>query len=323
VAATASTAYLLLLLLSANGLAAMIGINPDVMFLTIVVTVATAWWFFSKQIAQAFQAWRQYVVIENAWAVSVLLLVVLFALFANVKDERLLWAFVIGYLVSTYPALSRVLRSIRTATASKYVRAITLRGTMLLSNGVLGLLAFSIDRIFIHRALGATDVGYYQAHFLATFGIISTLTAIFVTYIFPIFCQTENARLRPLLDHFARIAYPLVFACSLLLGLLVVSLYQYPLVFELLVVLSLFCAVQFHVQLKNWQMASKGISATGVLVVSQAIFLSVNIVVLIFLLDKIEILAGGVALLLASVFSIAFLMFMESRAVKAENETVA
>jgi O-antigen/teichoic acid export membrane protein len=323
VAAVVSVAYLLLLWLSSDVLAAMTGVGRGAMLQTIVITATTAWWFLCKQIAQAFQAWRQYIAIENIWAITVLLLIMLLAFLTDVRDQRLVWAFVIGYLVSTYPALSRAYRSVCVATASKFVRAITLRGAMLLSNGVLGLLAFSIDRIFINRVLGATDVGHYQAHFLATFGIISTLTTIFLTYVFPLFCQTDNTSLRPLLNHVARLAYPIIFVLSLLVGLLVMALYQYPLVLELLVTLSLFCTVQFHVQLKNWQMASKGIATTGMLVLSQVIFLLVNVLVLLFLLDKVEILAGGVALLLASMCSIAFLMVVESRMVKAENETVA
>jgi hypothetical protein len=90
-------------------------------------------------------------------------------------------------------------------------------------------------------------------------------------------------------------------------------MYGYPLSMPLMAALSLFCAVHFHGQLRSWLMASESVRATKMLVVSQAVFLAVNLVVLLSLVDVAGSLAGGLALLFAGVASLVALIVVDRR----------
>lgn len=191
----------------------------------------------------------------------------------------------------------------------EYIKNILYQGYFLLLNGLVGMATFSIDRVLINRSLGAEEVGIYQAHFLSTYGIISAFMTIILTYVFPIFCRNNNVN--QLLGKFILFQYPITIFISVTVGGFVLWMYSYPMSLELFSSLCLFNAVQFHVQLKTYYLASKGANESKITFRSQLVFLVCNVLILVSLVQWIGILSGGISLLLAACTSLAYLLRSE------------
>ena len=182
---------------------------------------------------------------------------------------------------------------------------------MLLS-GLVTVSTYSLDRIIIHKTLGPESVGLYQAHFLATFGIISAMMTILLAYLFPLFCRDESDGLRRSVGRFSLLQYPATMALSAVAGRGVLWLYGYPLSLPLFVCLTVFGAVQFHVQMKAWYLSSQGADAALVALGSQLTFLVLNAITLVALVGRWGIISGGIALLAAAFGSLLFLACSKS-----------
>jgi O-antigen/teichoic acid export membrane protein len=181
----------------------------------------------------------------------------------------------------------------------------------LLLNGLVGVATFSIDRILINKSLGMEEVGIYQAHFLATYGIISAFMTILLTYVFPAFCRDEKNNIHDVMGKLSKIQYPVTIFISILTGSTVLWLYSYPVSLALFASLCLFNGVQFHVQLKTWYIASRGKSGSKITLKSQIVFLISNITILLILIQRFGIFAGGAALLAASCLTLGYLLKTE------------
>ncbi|RWX45196.1 Membrane protein involved in the export of O-antigen and teichoic acid [Candidatus Electrothrix aarhusensis] len=292
-------------------LASVLGIDTRMMQLSLGMTVCYAWWILTKQIAQGFQNWHQYVVIENIWALLVLAGLVVLIVWSKCDLVTVSGTFFIGYLLSGIVVLKKIWQSFFVKIRREYVKDISSHGSFLLLNGLVGVATFSIDRVLLNRSLGVEEVGIYQAHFLSTYGIMSAFMTILITYIFPIFCRNNNMQV--VLNKINKIQYPVTVLISIIIGGLVLWMYSYPVSLALFGSLCLFNAVQFHVQLKTWYLASRGVSESKILFQSQLIFLSVNVLMLITLIENIGIVAGGVSLLIAACSSLAYLIRSEHR----------
>ncbi|MDU9047982.1 MAG: lipopolysaccharide biosynthesis protein [Candidatus Electrothrix sp. Rat3] len=291
----------------------LLDISPQSMKLTLLMTVFYAWWILTKQIAQGLQHWHTYVIIENTWAAIVLLgLLGIFFLQQTVDLIAVSTVFFLGYFLSGLFFLKQICQSFFVKIRLEYIKDILSHGWFLLLNGLVGVATFSIDRVFINRSLGAEEVGIYQAHFVSTYGIISAFMTIFLTYIFPIFCRNDN--MLTILSKINRMQYPFTILISILIGNFVLRLYSYPVSFALFGSLCLFNAVQFHVQLKIWYLASRGASETKTTLQSQLIFLIVNLAVLIILIRYAGIVAGGISLLAGACACLAYLIQSEHTA---------
>jgi O-antigen/teichoic acid export membrane protein len=182
---------------------------------------------------------------------------------------------------------------------------------MLLS-GLVTVSTYSMDRIIIQKSLGPESVGLYQAHFLATFGVVSALMTILITYLFPLFCRDDNGHLHRNLGRLSLLQYPVTILLSAAVGRGVLWLYGYPLCLPLLVCLTLFGAVQFHVQMKAWYLSSKGANTALIALGSQLTFLILNAMILVVLVDRLGIISGGIALLAAALGSLLYLICSKS-----------
>ena len=180
------------------------------------------------------------------------------------------------------------------------LKAISGHGLLLLVNSMVGLLAIAMDRVIINQALGVSEVGIYQAHFLATYGIVSTLIAILINYLFPIFASDHGGGISTYINRIILYAYPLISVMTFFIGWIVVNLYGYPLSWPLLILLSAYSAFFFHGQVICWQLASKGIETTRFILIIQSISLAVNIFVLYATRGRFGIISGGLALLISS-----------------------
>lgn len=290
-------------------LANLLDITPQSMKLTLLMTVFYAWWTLSKQVAQGLQDWHVYIIIENIWAILVVSGVVALLVWSKCNLATVSGVFFVGYFLSGLVLFKNIWQSFFVRIRREYVKDILSHGWLLLLNGLVGVATFSIDRVLLNRSLGAEEVGIYQAHFLSTYGIISAFMTILLTYIFPIFCRNDNMQV--MLSKINKIQYPVTILTSTAIGGLVLWMYSYPVSLALFGSLCLFNAVQLHVQLKTWYLASRGVSESKISFQSQLIFLSVNVLMLIILIDNIGIVAGGVSLLVAACASLAYLVKSE------------
>jgi len=285
-------------------LAKWLEIDNRMMDLTIVMTLLYAWWIFSKQVAQGFNDWHTYIAVENSWALIVLLGAIVAIFMFQADLVTISTVFFTGYFLAGFGVSKSALEALFQKINFHYVRSITSHGWILLVNGLVGVATFSIDRILINRSLGAGEVGIYQAHFLATYGVISAIITIILTYVFPIFCQDKNNYIHSMLNQLTKIQYPVTIVLSALTGVTILWLYSYPVSVTLFSCLCLFNALQFHMQLKVWYISSKGANASKGVLLSQLIFLVVNVSILMALVRDLGIVAGGISLVGGSLASL-------------------
>ncbi len=294
-----------------TSLADLLDIDRRMMRLSMIMTGCYAWWILTKQIAQGFQNWRIYILIENIWAAIILAGLLMLALQENFNLVTVSWVFFVGYILAGLVLVKSIWQSFFVKIDRNYLKDIISHGWVLLLNGLVGVATFSIDRVLINKSLGAEDVGIYQAHFLSTYGIISAFMTILLTYIFPLFCQEKNNDIRAVIGKLNKVQYPITIVVSVLIGGTVLWMYSFPVSLTLFGSLCLFNAVQFHVQIKTWYLASKGASESRITLQSQLFFLIINVAVLLILVRHIGIVAGGISLLIAACSSLAYLIKSE------------
>jgi len=319
VALLATLLILVLVITCRNWLARELNVSETVIWLSMVTALASAWWLFAKQVFQAVQDWHQYIAVELLWAL--LLIAGVVAVFLSHWDSlsAVVMIFVAAHLLGATLAFPRIWRSLFTQTHWPYALEIGHHGVLLLLNGLAGTFAFGLDRLLINCSLGSDNVGIYQAHFLATYGLISSVTAMLINYLFPLFAQDKEGEVKPYLSRLLVYAYPSLFVVSMLSGITLLRLYGYPLSWELLFSLSLFNAVQFHGQLYAWRLAGQGTEMTRRVLAAQLAFLSTNIILLVLLLPKMGMVAGGIALLGAS---LVFLCLISQWGLSAREESI-
>lgn len=285
-----------------------IGIGGRLVDATFVMGLLYAWWGLAKQAAQAFQAWRTYVTIEVSLSV-VLVAALLLLFFADRIDLfRVGIVFWVAYALAGMGAVRFLAAAVKLGVVTTYIRPIVCHGGFMLLTGLVTVSTYSMDRIILQKTLGPESVGLYQAHFLATFGVVSALLTILITYLFPLFCRDDNGLLHRHLGRLSLLQYPATMLLSAVVGRVVLQLYGYPVSVPLLLCLSLFGAVQFHVQLKAWYLSSKGADTALIALFSQLTFLALNAMILLMLVDRLGIVSGGFALLGAALGSLLFLI---------------
>jgi O-antigen/teichoic acid export membrane protein len=294
-------------------MSAWLKIDRTLMNLALPMTLLYAWWLLAKQIAQAFQAWGTYIAIDLGWATILLGTTTLLISSGHTELLPICTAFLSAYFLSGLAAGKWVLRSLGTGPALAFARPIIQHGGFLLLNGMIGVAAYSIDRILLQRFLGAREVGLYQAHFLATYGLIGAMMTMVLTYAFPLFCRDDSNLLRQTLRRFTRLQYAFTLPASAAVGTAALWLYGYPVSWPLFACLCLFGSIQFHGQVKAWYIASKGTDATRQVLGSQVLFLAINIMLLCGLARRLGIVAGGISLLVAALAALFYLIRTENR----------
>ena len=301
----------ILLFLFKRQLAVWLDISDQMVRLIIAMSLCYGLWMLAKMVAQGYQNWYQYVLIENIWAVTILAGIILLSQSVHGGVVALCIVFFAGYLLAGFILAKQALQTITVRLSRLFFNDILLHGWFLLLNGLVGVATFSVDRILINRSLGPSDVGIYQAHFLATYGIISAFMTMMLTYIFPLFCKDEKKNIHRLLNKIVLLQYPVTTLFSLLIGGMVLWAYSYPVSCTLFITLCLFNSVQFHVQLKIWYIASMGSDESKITLIAQIIFLITNVVVLIVSIPKVGIASGGISLLTGASLSLLYIIRKE------------
>ncbi len=196
---------------------------------TIATTLLYAWWVLARQIAQAFQAWRTYLAVEMILSVSLLVVVLVLVWGDRAGLFPVLTAFWAAYALAGLGAAGFMARAVRLGAVLTHIKPILRHGGFMLLTGLVTLSTYSLDRIILHKRLGPESVGLYQAHFMATFGIVSALLAIVLTYLFPLFCRDGSGGWRRSVERLSLLQYPVTVALSLIVGRFAMWLYDYPL----------------------------------------------------------------------------------------------
>ena len=312
--AAATSSFSLLLLVLQGPLSNLISVSDAVIQLAVIVAVGTAIWTFAKMVFQSTQHWRSYSFVELLWAAFFALGVGLLVVSGKRDIALVCIILTAAYILSATPALVPTVQSLGSRISFRAGKKILHHGGFLLLNSMVATLAFGLDRLIIHAYLGAFEVGIYQAHFLATYGVMATLTSIVLNFLFPLFSKVGvdegfDGKIRALVA----ISYPAVFVLSLMTGMGLLRLYGYDISFALLGVLSVFNCVQFHGQVVAWRLASHGAAATARLLWAQGSMLGVNVAVLILLIDRLGMLSGALSLLAGSVAFLAFALRVHLR----------
>jgi O-antigen/teichoic acid export membrane protein len=316
VAGVASALTIMILLVFRNSIAAALKLDHPMMTMTIAMTVGYAWWNLSKQIAQAFQNWRIFTCIDIGSSVITLSGSLIVISWHGAGLLPVCTVFLIGYFFSGLAQYARVRAAIGERVFRPHIRTTLSHGIFLLFSGLVGMAAFCIDRFLIFRFLGSQEVGIYQAHFLATYGIGSSLTTVVITYLFPIFCQDHQNVMFTGLKRFEKRQYPFTIALSVLFGIIVMFLYKYPIENSLFVCLCLFAGLQINIQIKSYYLAGKGTHATRHTLIAQILFLVFNVATLTATIKRFGILAGGLSLVTASMAAIIYLSKVEREIIR-------
>lgn len=288
-----------------------LGLQRPLMNLTLLMSLVYAGWLLAKQIAQAFQAWGVYIAVDLGWAALLLALVGCLTALDHTEPTTIGAAFLAAYLLSSLVIGRWLRRSLGSGPALAFARPILQHGGFLLLNGIVGISAYSIDRVLLQRYLGPQEVGVYQAHFLAVYGLVSSLMTLVLTYAFPIFCRDEGYALRQSLRRFSRLQYPFTLALCTLVGLAALWLYDYPVSAPLFICFCLFGSIQFHGQIKAWYISSKGPDTTRRVLGSQVLFLAVNVLLLVGLVGRLGMVSGGISLLAGALAALFYLNRLE------------
>ncbi len=305
-----------LCLFAFNGLLAdRFNMSTAAMHMTVVMSLGYGWWILTKQVAQAYQAWPTYVRVEMGWSVVIFCFALILYFTGQMRVMTVCFAFVAGYLLAGGGAFRFFAKAMKYKASLAHLRRILSHGGFLLLNALIGMATFSIDRLLIHHALGDEQVGIYQAHFMATYGLINSVMTIILTYAFPLFCRDDNQHLRHTLQRANLLQYPLTLFFTLGIGALVLWLYSYPVSRPLFICLCMFCALQFHGQIKIWYLSSQGADTTRRVVSVHLIFLLINIITLLSLIPRMGLLAGGISLLVASFAALCALFLLDRRAI--------
>jgi len=315
VSAGFSAATLVLLTLLSSTLCRWLNIDETLFRPILILTSASALWFLAKLIAQGLQHWNTYILIELAWSILICITAVGLIILKQLNLHHMVTGFTLSYVLAALLPMSVIIRALASRMNYYYMRDIFVHGGLLLINALIGVGAFSIDRLVINHSLGATQVGIYQAHFFATYGIVSTLITVFINYVFPRFCADHDLSLVFLVRDICFYAYPIVLLVTLALGITMLLGYGYPLSLPLFATLCVFTPCNFHLQIKSWYLASRGTTATRWVLQSQIIFFLGNLTILALLVERYGINAGGVALLGATVLALAYLLIIERRLV--------
>jgi teichuronic acid exporter len=291
----------------------LLNLKLALMNLTVLMSLLYAWWLLAKQVAQAFQAWGTYIAVDLGWAIILLVLAAVLMVLGRAELTAICTAFLAAYFLAGLLAGKWVRRSIGTGPALAFVRPILQHGGFLLLNGIIGAAAYSIDRLLLQRLLGPQEVGLYQAHFLAIFGLVSSLMTLVLTYAFPLFCRDDHSGMHQTLKRFARLQYPFTLTLSALVGIAGLWLYGYPISTPLFICFCLFGGIQFHTQIKAWYIASKGPAATRRVLGSQVLFLGVAVLLLMAMVERLGMVAGGLSLLIASLIALFYLSWIEKK----------
>lgn len=309
----ASLAVAVLYLSTSSHLQSFLNLSPRHAPATLAIAFAYAAFLLAKSWAQANQDWRRYVAMDITSTSTLLALIAVCALLGSVSVKAVIIAFTMAYATAMLWSLSGVAHALRSGTRKHALKGLLSHGAPLVLNALVGTLAFSLDRLLIQRSLGAADVGIYQAHFLATYGVISALTTATYTYLFPRLCADPNHPMTRLPRAIVSWCYILVFFACIATGVLLLWAYRYPLSIPTLIALSLFNAVHFHSQMKAWTLASRGALSSWLVLGGHVLFLFVNLAALLLLIGRIGIAAGGIALLLGACIALLFMTLTEQR----------
>jgi O-antigen/teichoic acid export membrane protein len=304
--AVAAGAYLL-----RDAIGAWLNLSRPLMNLTLFMSLLYAGWILAKQIAQAFQSWGTYIVVDLGWAATLLVLVIVLTMLGRSEVTTIGAAFLGAYLLSSLAIGPRVRRIMGTGPALEFTRPILQHGGFLLLNSVIGISAYSIDRVLLQRFLGPEEVGLYQAHFISIYGLVISLMTLVLTYAFPLFCRDDRNAMGQNLKRIGWLQYPFTLMLSALVGLAGLYLYDYPISAPLFICFCLFGSIQFHGQIKAWYLSSKGAAATRRVLGSQVLYLAADVLLLMGLVGRLGMLAGGVSLLGASVAALVYLNHIE------------
>lgn len=293
-----------------------LNINKTILWQATLIALTTTWWLLAKQIYQAIQQWYHYVIIEiifSFFLVSCFLTISHLSL--ALHNTTLIYS--VAFFISGLVALPYIFKTFTTQNNWFYAREIFHHGSILFINTTIGTLVFGIDRILININLGSSDVGVYQAHFLATYGIFSTFIAILMNYFFPLFSKdTQYHYYFHFKSPLTWFIYFIIIAISITLGFLIVWLYKYPISWILLITLSLFNAFNLHGQLYAWMLVGQGKKMTYCLLAAQASLLITNLILLILLLPIFGSTAAGISLVGGAIiflFITSKFMLMEKR----------
>ncbi|WP_276570162.1 oligosaccharide flippase family protein [Thiocystis violacea] len=303
----ASLLTLFVLLFIGDWLTQKMDLTREILLLSVLLASMNAWWTLAKHIFQANQDWQTYSLVEFTWAMLLFCGIGIIATHAFSLQETIS-VFLFAYLVAGSIAARSIAKSIFASLRKDYVLEIVRHGSLLLSNAAISGLAFGLDRLLINHYLEASEVGIYQAHFLATYGTIATFSAMILNYLFPFFSQpvSEN-NTDALINRWMYYVYPLVFITSFISGWVMMTLFGYPISWPLLFLLSLFNPINFHGQVLAWKLAGAGVSTSKRIAFAQIVFLISSIVILLLSISSLGILAGGLSLLIASIITLVVL----------------
>ena len=128
-----------------------------------------------------------------------------------------------------------------------------------LVGGVIGIILQSLDKVYVNKLIGSHELGIYMAYYTISIILISQLIQIFVNVFFPSVSKTKDKRniLNKINSLFKRGFVIVVIASTVLIRILL-SLFgpEYPIVWDWIIMLSLYGTINFFVSMYGWLLVS-------------------------------------------------------------------
>jgi O-antigen/teichoic acid export membrane protein len=174
-------------------LPAALNITNEAYLLSLAAAATLSIWYFSKMIAQGSLEWGRYIAIEFVTAAVVFTGVLVLTLTGAGSMGWFVMLYCAAYVVPGVAVAGKVANAAGARFDMEKARRVFSYGTRAFLIGFLASVFVNMDRLIVNMFLSPEEVGYYQAYFFSTIGVVLTLNILFNNYLFPYFVRGDKA----------------------------------------------------------------------------------------------------------------------------------
>ncbi len=296
-----------------NKIALISSVSQRYIFAAILMAIFNVLFILSKKVTQGLFEMKKVSVIEVTWAiVSIITLAILLT---SITDARApITALVVGYGISSLIVLPNLKKHFRLTFNKKWVKILLSYGSYTILAGVSSVIVGNIDRIFINKFLGITEVGLYQAYFFSTLGISGFLTTIFNTVFFP---EASRGDKKVILEKIKKILrlFPLLFPIVLLGSFIILILYgeEYEFILPLIAVFASASLMASAYSIYTTYIASFGVHGVRIYLYSILAASMVNASLNFVLIPRIHLYGGPTSMIAGYLTGIALTLILTKK----------
>jgi O-antigen/teichoic acid export membrane protein len=181
-------------LVAADPIAAFFSITPEVFVIAIIFAALFVLYTLTTSTLLGLHEMKLYALFQPIYSAIMLAALVLFYLRGPLGFEQATYATIIAYGVTAGAILIRTRRYISFSFHPKYLRMLGMYAVLAL----VGCVAFTINqnagKLLLNNYLSAREVGIYGVYFYSAFTIITLISTVFTTVLYPSVSRHGNIR---------------------------------------------------------------------------------------------------------------------------------